>query len=91
MSIIKVIKAWAQPLVIAVLVYAVITGMVIIYGIYKGDPSTYQIKCADTNGNITVDTKVEAYDFVADDLTFKFDRADGKRWVVSGFCVIEEQ
>ena len=54
-------------------------------------PSLFKIKCADTNGNITIDTEVNAYSFVADDLTFKFNRADGKYFVVSGFCRVEEQ
>ena len=60
----------------------------------KGKPkeaSIYKIKCADTNGNITTDMEVNAYSFIADDLTFKFDRADGKSFVVSGFCQVEEQ
>ncbi len=54
-------------------------------------PGLYKIKCADTNGNITIDTEVDALDFVADDLTFKFKRVDGKYFVVSGFCFVEEQ
>ena len=57
----------------------------------KRVPSLFKIKCADTNGNITIDTEVNAYSFIADDLTFKFNRADGKYFVVSGFCRVEEQ
>lgn len=55
------------------------------------NPGIYEVKCADTNGNITIDTVIDALDFKADDLTFVFELKNTKVFVVSGFCFVREQ